>query len=205
MLDTVMAMWNRRQRGKKTGRAGLLLLIVCVCVSFLLFVMSARSAEKRAVVDKKALPVVLPRVTPIDIQTPSPTANTARVVATAMPTHVPTPTPTIAVAISPISEPAYPVISSTVESTARPAHAPDKTHSGTRKKQGHSKRIVKHHVRRRARKHHITTPTPATRATPSVTATPTVIVTPTPAITVTVSLTPSVAPQETSPAERSGP
>jgi hypothetical protein len=112
VLDTIMALWNQRQKETrhKAGKLGLVFLLLCVSASLLLVVLSGRSAEKSAIHKKEARQqvVVQPDVTARDFPPPSPTVKVAGRIRPPR-THLVTAVATVAVSAPPPSI-VYPVI-----------------------------------------------------------------------------------------------
>jgi len=193
VLDTIMALWNQRRKEnrQKVGKIGLAFLFVCISVSLLLVVLSARSAEKSAVVEKRDMHqavVVLPDATTKNVPTPSPTVRIAERI---VPLCVRRPTVAATPRVSATRRAVYPSIISGTWSAPRPEHAPVKT----KKKHIAMPRAVKRHHKPAPRKVSTVTPTATVLPTPVPTTTP--MPTVSPVATATVSVTPTATIQDT--------
>lgn len=190
MLDTIMALWNqkRRENRQKVGKIGFAFLFVCISVSLLLVVLSARSAEKSAVVEKRDMHqpvVVLPDATAKNVPMPSPTVRIAERIA---PLCVRRPTVAATPRVSVTRRAIYPSIVSSTWIAPRPEHHAVKT----KKKHIVKLRAVKRHHKPARHKVSIT-PTATVSPTPVATTTPTA----SPVVTGTVSITPTATIQDT--------
>jgi hypothetical protein len=205
VLDTIMALWNQRQKEsrQRAGRIGLVSLLICISASLLLVVLSGRSSEKSAMHKKEAHQqvIVQPDVTARDFPTASPTV---KVVARIGPPRIHLVTVVATVPVStPLPGVVYPAITRETWSPPTIERAPVKME----KKQRARPSVVKRQPRG-ARPHKtnrvkvvpiatvIPMPTHIPTATVTIISTITVTPTATPVATATASATPTASVQD---------
>jgi hypothetical protein len=207
VLDTIMALWNQRQKEsrQKAWKLGLVFLLLCISMSLLLVVLSGRSSERSAMHKKETHQqvIVQPDVTARNFPTPSPTVKVAERIGPSL-THLATVVATT-VATVPASVPSpsivYPVITGARWSAPYAERAPVKTekkHSArpfSVKRQQRGPRI---HKPTRVKVVPIATVAPPPISTVTITSTVTATPSPTatPVATATASATPTASVQD---------